>query len=267
MSFLLNKQGLDEIYRRYNRREFVHPDPIEFLYAFPDLRDRELIGLIASSLAYGRVKQILKSVAAVMERMGHSPYAFLHHTSKKRLFLEFKDFRHRFSTGDEMATLLWGARRLTERFGSLYGCFLAGFRHSEDTVLSSLTAFVGEFRRVLPGPRNSLLPSPEAGSACKRLNLFLRWMVRHDDVDPGGWNQVPESRLIVPLDTHMHRIGRLLRLTDRNQADMRTAVEITRGFRKISPEDPVRYDFSLTRLGILHQNGMTSLCDHFLSSR
>jgi len=259
ISPLLSKQWLDELYRRFNRREFVHPDPIEFLYAFPALRDRELIGLIASSLAYGRVRQILKSVASVLERMNHAPYAFLHSTSRKRLFVVFRDFRHRFSTGDEMAMLLWGARRLTERYGSLHGCFLAGYCHSDDTVLSSLTAFVGEFHRVMPKPKNSLIPVPGGKSACKRLNLFLRWMVRHDDVDPGGWNQVPESKLIVPLDTHMHRICRLLKLTHRNQADMRTAVEITRRFREISPEDPVRYDFSLTRLGILHQGGMTSL--------
>jgi uncharacterized protein (TIGR02757 family) len=94
------------------------------------------------------------------------------------------------------------------------------------------------------------VPSPVGGSACKRLNLFLRWMVRQDGVDPGGWDNVPQSKLIVPVDTHMHRICLRLGLTTRKQANMATALEITEGFRALAPDDPVRYDFSLTRLGI-----------------
>jgi len=95
-----------------------------------------------------------------------------------------------------------------------------------------------------------LLPLPRLGSACKRLNLFLRWMIRKDDVDPGGWENIPLSKLIIPLDTHMHKIGILTGLTSRKQANMRTAFEITDGFKKLVPEDPVKYDFSLTRIGI-----------------
>ena len=104
--------------------------------------------------------------------------------------------------------------------------------------------------------RAGLLPSPSAGSACKRLNLFLRWMVRQDNVDPGGWDSVSPAKLIIPLDTHMHRIGRRLGLTPRRQADLRTAIEITEGFRGICPSDPVRYDFALTRLGIRRDEGV-----------
>jgi len=97
--------------------------------------------------------------------------------------------------------------------------------------------------------RSYLLPDPRLGSACKRLNLYLRWMVRRDAVDPGGWN-VPPAKLVVPLDTHMHALGRALGLTDRRSADLRTALEITAAFRAIAPDDPVRYDFALTRLGM-----------------
>ncbi len=103
---------------------------------------------------------------------------------------------------------------------------------------------------MLPSDMTMLLPSPGKGSACKRLNLFLRWMVRSDDVDPGGWSGVDAGKLIVPLDTHMHRMGLEVGLTRRKQADMQAALEVTRAFRTIAPEDPVRYDFALTRLGI-----------------
>ena len=111
-------------------------------------------------------------------------------------------------------------------------------------------AFVKRLNAFTSGKRKHVLACPDKGSACKRLNLFLRWMVREDNVDPGGWNQVPASMLIIPLDTHMHRIGHSFQLTSRKQADMRTALEITKAFREMSPQDPVRYDFSLTRLGI-----------------
>ena len=247
---LITIERLDELYGLYNRREFVHPDPLEFLYAYPDLRDREVVGLVASSLAYGRVAQILKSVSSILERMNPSPSTFLQHSSQKLLHSTYSGFSHRFTTGEEMALMLWGAKSVIERYGSLYECFIAGLKDGEDTVLPALTAFVREINTVLPGGRNSLLPSPDRGSACKRLNLFLRWMVREDEVDPGGWRKVPASKLIVPLDTHMHRICLRFNQTKRKQADMRTALEITYGFRKIAPEDPVRYDFALTRLGI-----------------
>lgn len=119
-----------------------------------------------------------------------------------------------------------------------------------ETVLPALDAFVTELTAVFEGKPVSLLPAPAKGSACKRLNLYLRWMVRKDNVDPGGWDGIPASRLVVPLDVHMHRISSSLGLTARKAADIKTAIEITRAFRKISPEDPVRYDFCLTRLGI-----------------
>ncbi|MBW2545477.1 MAG: TIGR02757 family protein, partial [Deltaproteobacteria bacterium] len=103
------------------------------------------------------------------------------------------------------------------------------------------------------------VPLPAKGSACKRLNLFLRWMVRRDDVDPGGWDDIPPSKLVIPLDTHMHRICLAFGFTKRKQADMKTALEITDSFRAIVPDDPVRYDFALTRLGIRKDAAPASL--------
>jgi len=246
---MITREKLDTLYDLYNHREFVHPDPLEFLYAYSDPCEREVVGLIASSLAYGRVVQILKSVSSILEKMHPSPRSFLMDCSRKKLFECLSGFRHRFTTGDEMASMLLGAKHVIEKFGSLHDCFIAGF-NNDDTVLPALSAFVNELKSVAQKTKNSLLPSPDKGSACKRMNLFLRWMIRKDRVDPGGWNGVSPSRLVIPLDTHMHRICLGLNMTHRKQSDMSTAVEITKVFREIDPKDPVRYDFALTRLGI-----------------
>jgi uncharacterized protein (TIGR02757 family) len=245
----LNKKKLEAFYRSCNCRKYVHPDPLEFLYTYSDPGDRELVGLIASSLAYGRVAQILKSVSTVLEPMGPSPCAFLRRSSPDALKSLYRAFKHRFSTGEELVELLLGARDALGDYGSLEECFLAGLGRQDDTIFQALCAFVKALG-VSGSPNNSLLPLPERGSACKRLNLYLRWMVRQDDVDPGGWNRVPQSKLIIPLDTHMHKISLAMGFTGRRQADMRAAIEVTRAFQRFSPEDPVRYDFVLTRLGI-----------------
>jgi uncharacterized protein (TIGR02757 family) len=173
------------------------------------------------------------------------PAEFLEQSTRSGLVLEFHDFKHRFASGKDLSRLLWGAKRVMERYGSLGDCFRAGFREDDDTILPAAGLLVEEIH-----PIEHLLPLPARGSACKRLFLFLRWMIRRDDVDPGGWDWVSPAKLIVPLDVHMHRLSRELGLTRRNQADLRTAREVTAAFREISPEDPVRYDFALTRLGI-----------------
>jgi len=241
--------ALDDLYRRYNRRCFVRPDPLQFLYDYPLLRDRELVALVAASLAYGRVAQILESVSFVTGLLGPSPHAFLMSAAKKDLTASLAGFRHRFTGGGEVADMLWAARCAVLSFGSLEACFTAGLLREEETILPALTRFVNTLHQF-GGRRGFLLAQPEKASACKRWHLFLRWMVRRDEVDPGGWSGIPPSMLIVPVDTHMHRIGVGLGGTARTQANLKTALEITHMFRCIEPEDPVRYDFSLTRLGI-----------------
>jgi uncharacterized protein (TIGR02757 family) len=146
--------------------------------------------------------------------------------------------------------MLSGIKYVLEEYGSLYACFLKGVGKREETVLNGLEYFTGKMISGCCGKPGHLIPIVTKGSACKRLNLYLRWMVRKDDVDPGGWEKIPPSMLIIPLDVHMHRIGRLIKFTERKQADMSTALEITSCFRKLAPEDPVKYDFALTRFGI-----------------
>lgn len=210
------------------------------------MEDREIAGLVASGLAYGRVALILRSIERVLGVLGSNPAEYLREADPGRVRQELSDFRHRFTPGDQVADLLFSASRVQSEYG-LLGNYLAGFL-KRDSYLRALDGF--SLGLLGDSSRNYLLPRPSLGSACKRLHLFMRWMVRKDDVDPGGWEMVPVSELIVPVDVHMFRVGRCLGFTRRKSADGRTALEITEGFRRLSPDDPVKYDFALTRFGI-----------------
>jgi len=240
------KPLFETLYERLNRRSLVHPDPLEFLYRYPQVRDREVVALLASCLAYGNVKQILRSISWVLERLQH-PGEFIRSASLKAVRTRLRGFRHRFSTDEELSALLWAAGRVVEKYGSLGECLLRHWRPSQD-ILSALEGFVQEF--YAHGEPSSLLPRPWRGGACKRLHLMLRWMVRKDAVDPGGWKGISPSALLVPLDTHMHRLALAMGFTRRRSANRRTVLEVTQAFRLINPQDPVKYDFALTRLGI-----------------
>ncbi|MBN2061397.1 MAG: TIGR02757 family protein [Deltaproteobacteria bacterium] len=244
------KQELEKIYGFYNTRKWVHPDPLEFLYLYPDPRDMEIVGLIASSLAYGRVAQILKSVSSVLSHMGESPSEYLKKIHKRSLYAALGGFKHRFTNSENIVSMLLGIKNVIKKYGSLHSCFMEGMKANDVTIIPALSFLVKELRLSAESCPGCLLPFPGNGSACKKLNLFLRWMVRKDEVDPGCWEGISPSMLIVPLDTHMHRVSLKLGLTERKSGDIRTALEITEGFKKIAPEDPVKYDFALTRPGI-----------------
>ncbi|MFO7870019.1 MAG: TIGR02757 family protein [Kiritimatiellia bacterium] len=246
----VTKAELERIYRKYNRRKYVIPDPLQFLYAYSEVRDREIAALIASSLAYGRVTQIVNSVQKALAVAGPSPRKFIEETAPREIDRRLAHFTHRFTTGVHLAGMLKRVRKVLRRYGSLNRCFLEGLDTSEETVLPALAEFV----RRLDCRDNYLLPDPRRGSACKRLNLFLRWMVRKDTVDPGGWRGVPAAMLIVPLDTHMAAKGRELEITDRKAPDIKMALEMTAFFRSLCPGDPVKYDFALTRPGIRRES-------------
>ncbi len=245
----LMRMRLEALYRCYNHREFVHPDPLELLYAYKDPRDREIAGMVASTLAFGRVSQILNSAGAVLSQLG-KPRQALERATRSGLEKAFAGFRHRFVAGRELVDLLYAVKSVMERWGTLEAAFLDGFQESDETVLAAAERFVSALRASCGCDVNYLLPQPERGSACKRLHLFLRWMIRRDEVDPGGWESIPASKLVCPVDTHMHRIGRALGFTRRARPDGRCALEITGALRAADPADPVRFDFGLTRLGI-----------------
>lgn len=241
-------QWFEDLYRRYNRREYVHPDPVELLHAFKDARDREIAGVIAAALAYGRAAMILKSAGNVLDLLGGSPRNSLLHVDDLHLARLFRSFRHRFTSGEDMALLLSGIRETLLQYGTLEDCFREGFQKSGGSVTKGLKFF----RDGLCGKRTgrAVLPDPAKGSACKRLLLYLKWMVRTDEIDPGGWTVLDPSQLLIPLDTHMFSVARALGMTGRKVADIKAAMEVTKAFSKIRPDDPLRYDFVITRFGI-----------------
>jgi len=243
---MLDPLFLEDLYRRFNRRQYVSPDPLEFLYRYENPADREVVALIASSLAYGRVAQILKSVQNALDRIGPDPAGKIASARPGPLEARLSGFRHRFTSDRDMIRLLAGIRSALRRHGSLKACFLSGLAQGEPTTIPALARFA----ESLGCAGTQLIPDPAGPGASKRLHLFLRWMVRHDDVDPGGWEEVGAHRLLVPIDTHMASIAAAWGLASTGSPGRKMAMEVTARFREIRPDDPVRFDFALTRFGI-----------------
>jgi len=248
----LTKALLEKTYREMNKPEFIHPDPLEFVWRYQDRADREIVGLIAACLAYGNVTQILKSVEKVLGPMGKSPAAWLKAAEPAIIKKTFAAFKHRFTTGAELAVFLLNIKHGVEKHGSLEKLFLQGYAKDEATLENAIYKFVDNFNALGCAP--SLTPCPEHKSSFKRVNLYLRWMVRKDAVDPGVWTGVSTSKLLIPLDTHMRQVSMSMGITKRKDTSMKTAAEITAYFRSIEPADPVKYDFALTRAGIRGNN-------------
>ncbi|TFG47820.1 MAG: TIGR02757 family protein [Candidatus Brocadiia bacterium] len=251
------KDVLERLYEKHNRRSLIKPDPLQFVYKYHSKADMEIVALLASCLAYGRVEQIEKSLTDLFGRMGKSPYEYvLDFNTQKSQGLE--SFKHRFATGRDISHLLKSLQRVLESFACLEEFFLAGYSDRDEDIIPALSKFcnsltAGYDSNSGPAGKNlkHLLADPARGSACKRLNLFLRWMVRDDDVDTGLWKSVDKAKLIVPVDVHMARLCKILGLYSRKTVSLATAVEITNSFRKIEPADPAKYDFALSRIGIV----------------
>jgi uncharacterized protein (TIGR02757 family) len=243
---------LDAAYGEFNRKEFIHPDPLELVLGYEDPDDREVAGLVAASLALGTVKGILAGAGDALARLSPSPAKAIDAMGRKGLAEAFSGFRYRFFSGDDVSSLLGAVAALRGRYGSL-GARLRELSAGTDarTIAPALALLVRELRDASGSAfKASLFPSPEDGSACKRPFLFLRWMARKDRVDPGVWARGIEPLLMLPLDTHMERAGRSLGLLRRKGNGIKAAMELTESFRRLNPEDPVKYDFALTRPGI-----------------
>ena len=266
---------LERLYVRYNRRELIKPDPLQFVYRYSEPADMEIAGFLAAALAYGRVGQIERSVGDLLSRMGASPREFVADFDGKGR-RKLKDFKHRFTSGDDISDLLELLRDVLSEHGSIEAFFASGFDRRDVNTVAALTAFcerlLARYAERHGGITTTglkyLLASPARGSASKRLHLFLRWMVREDDVDAGLWKSVDKAALIVPIDVHMGRLCRILGLYKGNRTGLSMALKITEGFAKIEPGDPVRYDFSLSRIGIIEEcNGRyraeCELCELF----
>lgn len=259
------KRVLERLYRAYDL-EFLSTDPLEFVHRYKRPEDREIAGLIASSLAYGRVEGIKRSVQNVLNAMGPSPFNFTRSFDPKKDCGLFAGFVHRFNRGVDICCLIYFARQMIEGSGSIGGFFLKGYSSADHNVKNALMNFSEKALALDPGniygtkglPQKAgvrfFFPTPADGSPCKRLNLYLRWMIRRgDSLDFGQWRDVDPARLVIPLDTHIARISKKIGLTKRANPDWKMAEEITEALKKLDPKDPVKYDFSLCRLGILEK--------------
>jgi uncharacterized protein (TIGR02757 family) len=252
------KELLERLYIKYNHPEFIPPDPLQFIYKYSNPADREVVALLSAELAYGRVEQIEKSLNDLFERMGESPYAFVINFSQAQR-KKLSSFKHRFTSGQDISDLLTVLRKVLEEKGCIENYFLLGYRDTDQNIISALSKFCQSLldrfmkhKKAKPTKGlQYLLTNPAGGSACKRLNLFLRWMVRRDEVDPGLWSSIDKAKLIVPVDVHMARLCRVLKLYDQKTVSLAASVKITESFAEIEPTDPVKYDFALSRIGIL----------------
>ncbi|HTL97167.1 MAG TPA: TIGR02757 family protein [Holophagaceae bacterium] len=247
------RERLDALRARYDTGTALALDPITVPLRFEDPADREVAAWLAASLAYGRVAPMLRAIGSALEPLGERPAAFLRGKDEKALRASLgkalKGWRWRFHVGADVVHWLLAWKRL-DGDGGLESHFLPVAGEEADAALSRL---VQRLRAELPatyGLRFSL-PDPMEGSACKRLRMFLRWMAREGWPDLGLWKRYPKAALVIPVDTHVARIARFVRLSTRATPDGRMAQEITAALRRCDPIDPLKYDFALSHLGIL----------------
>ena len=244
-------------------RQHLDNDPLSFCHRYSDPADQEIAAVIASSFAYGSIVIILRTLETIFSELGPSPRKFIDHFDTQAGLRTFSRFKHRFNDGRDLCALLSGIRQMVERSGSIHSFFMQGHNAADIDVSGSLNRYSAavlalDYSDVFGTeeiPPDSyfpfLFPAPASGSACKRLCMFLRWLVRPaDGIDLGLWDGISPAQLIIPVDTHISRISRYLGLTSRKSADWRMAQEITSALRNFDPSDPVKYDFSLAHLGI-----------------
>ena len=257
-------ERLDALYASFNAPDAA-ADPIQIVRRFARADDREVVGFCAAALAFGRVTSVLQSIERLLAVIGPRPAEYIRRFDPRRDAPAFASLGHRWIRGSDLSALVWILRQMIDCRGSIEGFFLEGYDASAVDVESALDSFStralaldmsAAYGRVPPRPGVCyFFPRPSAGSGCKRLNLFMRWMVRTDALDLGVWTRVSPAKLVVPLDTHVIRVGRCLRLTTYTSPGWRMARDITASLRALDPDDPVKYDFSLCHLGMMNACG------------
>ena len=258
------KEPLERLYQAFNHTESA-VDPVHVVRRYDAPDDREVVAFCASALAFGRVASVMDSIEALLAVLGPRPAAFVRGFDPMTGADAFQTLLHRWIRGVDLVALLSVLQRMIVEAGSIESFFLAGYNATDPDVGPALNRFCERARAVdLAGVYGGgderrgvhyFFPRPDGGSACKRLNLFLRWMVRRDAVDLGLWSGLPVSKLVIPLDTHVARVGRCLGLTRYRSPGWGMASEITESLRALDPQDPVRYDYSLCHLGMMDACG------------
>jgi len=248
------KPHLDNLLDRFDK-SFLAPDPLAAVNHFTSCDDLETACLIAAVFAYGRADLIQRNVTAIIGSMGKSPASFCDRFRPETNKRWMKDFVYRFHRRGDLVSLVTAIKKARKKSGSLLKLFLENDNPSADTILPGLNGMVSALRSYSGRDTQAfrtLLSDPSGGGASKRWCLFLRWMVRKDDVDPGPWSKkVSKARLVIPLDTHVSRIARQLGMVKRKSNDWKTALELTSFLRRLDPDDPVKYDFAICSYGKL----------------
>jgi len=254
------KKILDRFYREYDFSGSVLRDPIEFPHRYRNPADIETTGFLASSFAYGRVDLFRPVVENILSIMGTSPYVFLLDLDLEKHRKLFDGIKYRFNENDDIICLLFILHKILKKYSSIENAFRKFYAADDITIAKGLSGLMALFlhtdtspvygKNMKPAGLSQFFPSPDNGSACKRANLFLRWMIRDRDIDFGIWKDIPKNKLIIPLDTHIARISRCLGFTGRKSQDWKMAAEITDALKRFDREDPVKYDFALCHHGI-----------------
>ena len=252
------KQTLDYHYKAFDKSQ-ISPDPLQFLHLFTKEEDIEVMGFIASIFAYGNVKQIINTLDKILIISDSKPYDFVMNFDKTQNKIKLKGLKHRFYTDEDIQNLFFSLNNIYKQKGFLKNLFIENFDAKGQNIKNGLSIFSQNFiyeikkrtkvKKVSAGVR-FMFPFPELGSACKRMNLFLRWMVRKDDLDFGLWNEISPDKLVIPVDTHIARICKKLKLTKYKNVSWKMAEEITENLKKFDPVDPVKYDFAICHIGM-----------------
>ncbi len=249
------KEKLDQHYKFFDRSK-ISPDPLEFPKRFQNKNDIEISAFLSSLFAYGNVKQIMNSLNHLHSIMNWEPYGFVINYNNKKEGVLLEGFKHRFYTSDDVRMLFGALNIIYTRHGSLEEIFNSIFKEDQGDLKLTISLFSKKIIQLCSvGKETShgikfMFPNPLIGSACKRMNLFLRWMVRSDELDFGLWKEIPASKLIIPVDTHVAQICTRLKFTKSKNVSWKMAEEITNRLKTFDPIDPVKYDFAICHIGM-----------------
>ncbi len=249
------KEFLEEKYRLYNKKEFISSDPISIPHQFSSQEDIEIAGFLAATISWGQRTTILKNAGDLLQKMDNAPYQFVLNFRKKDLSV-FEGFVHRTFNTEDLNVFLFSLQKIYRKYGTLENLLRQYLNSNDEDMSQSISKWRAEFFKIDHNPRTlKHFSDPLKGSATKRINMFLRWMVRKDEfgVDFGLWKSISPAVLTCPLDVHSGRVARKLGPLQRTQDDWKAAGELTKKLKTFDPSDPVKYDFALFGLGVFEK--------------
>lgn len=249
MNKIITKNELEELAKKYEVEEFIKEDPIQFPHRFEDEKDIEIAAFVSSLFAYGNRKVFIKKLDELFKIMGNKPYEYVLNFDPKTL----KGFNYRFAKDFDIIEVLRILSKLYKEDGGLKALFEYGYK-LDKTIIMMLQVVTDYFYSNVKSEAGQgfyhLIPNPKNGGAMKRMNMFLRWIVRKGPVDLGVWNFIPTSELLIPLDVHVARLSREMGLLKRSSNDFKAVLELNENLKKFDSQDPVKYDFAIFGLGV-----------------